>query len=110
LRIDGIHNWENIPNTESLKDVQFLKSPHRHEWYIQCFKEVTHTDRDSEFIHLKRDILEFLRNKYWDDDMRSHMFGSMSCEMIGELLCDEFNLSKCIVTEDNENGSVTVRN
>jgi hypothetical protein len=35
-----------------------------------------------------------------------HEFGAKSCEMIAIELINEFNLSRCEVNEDNENGAI----
>jgi hypothetical protein len=34
------------------------------------------------------------------------VFGARSCEMLAEELITQFNLSKCEVNEDNENGAI----
>ena len=106
LSVDGMHCWQNIPDTDQLNDVQFLKSLHRHIFNFKCVKVVDHNDRHVEFIHLKRDVLDFLHEQYYDDDQRSHMFGSRSCEMLAEQLISAFDLSSCEVSEDGENGSI----
>ena len=55
--------------------------------------------------HFQGDILEHLRNDYFDEDMRCHNFKSMSCEMIARELYEGFDLEYCSVFEDNENGA-----
>ena len=104
--VDGLHNWAGIPDTPELSDVQYLKNLHRHMFGFKCFKEVGHSDRDTEFIHLKHDIMAYLEVKYWDNNMRSHVFGSQSCEMLADELCQAFELYRCEVDEDGENGGV----
>lgn len=106
LSFDGVHNWATIPATQELKNVQFLKLPHRHTFNVTAFKYVDHSDRDIEFIVLKRIIQKYLRQKYYSDETDTHDIGSQSCEMIAKELCIEFNLYKCIVDEDGENGGI----
>jgi hypothetical protein len=95
LQVEGLHHWP----TCNIEEVNFLKNPHRHIFYITCKKEVTHDDRDIEIIMFKRKIHEHITNK-WKGD-----FGSMSCEMIAKYLLNEFGLFYCEVLEDNENGA-----
>lgn len=106
LSVDATHNWENIPDTFALKDVQFLKFPHRHMFGIKAYKIVNHNDRDLEFIHLKREIDYYLYNKYFHNEQKNLQFGSKSCEMLAEELIEKFQLSKCEVDEDGENGCI----
>lgn len=108
LAVEGTHNWTNCPHPE----VMYLRDPHRHIFHIKAYKEVTHADRDVEFIILKHRIQEYMKNKYYaqvgsfEFSQYLHVFGSMSCEMIAEELIEEFNLSRCEVNEDNENGAI----
>lgn len=97
-QIEGIHSWKDC----SLKDVDFLKYPHRHIFYITAIKKVNHNNREIEIITLKREIDNYL-NQIQD---KNKSFGNWSCEMIAEKLLIKFNLYECEVLEDNENGGV----
>jgi len=103
LEVEGIHCWPAAK--EVFPEVGFLSDKHRHTFYITCKKRVSHGDRDVEFIIFKRDILEYLRGEYLDEDVRCHNFESMSCEMLARELMDKFDLRYCSVFEDNENGA-----
>jgi hypothetical protein len=102
LQLPGIHNWTDCP----LDEVSYLRSPHRHVFHFKCHKIVTHDDRDCEFIMLKGRITKWLNKQYWDKKPRALVFGSMSCEMIAQVLIDKFDLCQCEVSEDNENGAI----
>ena len=97
LQFEGTHNWPECPFDE----VAYLRSPHRHVFYIKAYKNVNHTDRDVEFIMLKHRIAEYLKEQF-----PSGEFGSSSCEMIASELCTVFGLTKCEVSEDGENGAI----
>jgi len=99
LQVEGIHQWSKCP----FEDVKFLKDPHRHIFHIECEKEVHHDDRDVEFIRFKREITKYLVDKY--DDGECLKFNDMSCEMIAKELLTKYDLIKCSVFEDNENGA-----
>lgn len=105
MQIDGTHSWPGCPFDE----VAYLRDPHRHMFHIKAYKPVMHDDRDTEFIILKHHLLDYLRVQYYVDDLRTHVFGSMSCEMIAQELADTFDLSRCEVNEDGENGCVWTR-
>lgn len=106
--LDGVHNWDTLPiDEEYLKEVRFLKVPHRHMFGFKCYAKVEHGDRDIEFIVMKRDVIDYLNCTYYNNKERTHMFGSQSCEMIAEKLLEEFDyLYKVEVNEDNENGGI----
>lgn len=110
LQFEGIHCWPNCP----IEEVSYLRSPHRHIFHVKAYKQVFHDDRDVEFIWLKHRIQEFLNNWLQHSTHTTapvYDLGPMSCEMIANKLIDEFNLSRCEVSEDNENGAiVTVTN
>jgi hypothetical protein len=114
LQLEGFHNWENCP----IDEVDFLRSPHRHMFHFKCWVDVSHDDRDVEFIMLKRRVQTYLFDRYGETIEFEHflmtvkssyswlVFNSMSCEMIARDLMEAFNLSKCEVNEDGENGAV----
>lgn len=104
LQVDGIHNWPQAG--QYFKEVDFLSHPHRHLFYVQAKKEVYHDDRDVEFIMFKRDIENFLFEKFYDSEKRSHDFGHYSCEMIAKEIMEEFECVSVSVFEDDENGAI----
>lgn len=105
LSIDGTHQWKDCP----IKEVAFLKNIHRHMFYIRLEKEVTHNDRDIEIIELKHNILNYLKLNYYNEDLRTHCFKNMSCEMIAEDLLKTFFADLVEVLEDNENGAILIK-
>jgi hypothetical protein len=87
-------------------DVSFLQYPHRHIFHFQVWIDVTHSDRDIEFIQFKR----WLLNLYNDSILK---LDYKSCEMISNDLylqiADRYpdrNIT-IEVSEDGENGSLT---
>jgi hypothetical protein len=100
VQFAATHSWPGCP----FEDVAFLRVPHRHVFHIKAYKQVSHTDRDVEFIKLKMDIERYLQFRYPMGD-----FGSKSCEMLAKELILKFELSKCEVSEDNENGSLVTK-
>lgn len=97
ILFEAIHNWPECP----FEEVSYLRDPHRHIFYIKAYKQVNHDDRDVEFIMLKHDISFYLRQTY-----PAKQLGATSCEMLALKLVKEFDLSKCEVSEDNENGAI----
>lgn len=102
LQIEGLHNWPGCPFDE----VAYLRDLHRHMFHIKAYKEVTHSDRDVEFIMLKHAIAKHFFENHYDFITKTHRFGAMSCEMIGADLIKKFDLSRVEVSEDNENGAI----
>lgn len=102
LAVEGIHNWTNC----DIEEVSYLKFPHRHMFGIKATVNVSHDDRDVEFIVLKHKIRDYLNIQYWDSKHKCLLFGSMSCEMIARELIEQFDLSSCEVNEDGENGAI----
>ncbi len=110
-QIEGTHNWPSCPYDE----VDYLRVPHRHVFYIKAHKTVNHSDRDVEFIMLKHQIRNYLIKEYGRASQTAgggeihyyHCeFGAMSCEMLAEELISQFDLCRCEVSEDNENGAI----
>ena len=54
-QFEAIHRWATAPN-----EVDFLRSPHRHVFHVELRVKVTHTNRDIEFILLKRCVDDYL--------------------------------------------------
>lgn len=102
--MEGLHNWPDA-GKEDLS-VVYLKENHRHIFHIRVIKSVKHSDRDIEIIGFKKEILEYLNNKYFDTTLKLHNLGARSCEMLAEELCEKFDLELCSVLEDGENGAL----
>lgn len=94
---EGVHCWPECP----FEEVSYLRDPHRHVFYIKAYKKVFHDDRDVEFILLKHKIEQYLHDTYSDRDL-----GSKSCEMLASELLEQFDLCRCDISEDNENGAI----
>ena len=84
-------------------DVSFLGYPHRHTFHFKVQIQVTHNDRDIEFIQFKR----WLENLYKEDVLQ---LDYKSCEMIADDLYLQINekypgrFVVIDVAEDGENG------
>lgn len=102
LEIEGIHNWPGCPFDE----VAYLRDPHRHVFHIKAYKTVTHSDRDVEFIMLKHDIKKYIMGRYFNETECLCWFGAKSCEMLAIEIIETFELSRCEVSEDGENGAI----
>ena len=102
LQVEGSHFWTECP----FEEVFYLRNLHRHVFHIKANKKVTHDDRDVEFIMLKHEIEAWLYDMYFDEAIRLLNFRGMSCEMIAKKLITKFNLTKCEVSEDGENGAI----
>jgi hypothetical protein len=98
LDIEGLHCWESC----NIDEVDYLKHLHRHTFGFLCRAEVTHNDRDIEFIEFKHKIKEYLGKKYYDPKYKCCNFTGQSCESLAEDLIAAFNLCRCSVSEDNE--------
>ena len=103
LAVDACHNFPKA--AELFPEVDFLSERHRHMFHFTVACKVTHSDRDKEFIMLKRDVLEYLYDTYYRNESRTHEFGPRSCEMLGEEILNKFDAEWVEVWEDNENGA-----
>lgn len=103
LQLEGVHCWPEC----DVEGVEFLKHPHRHIFFIECKKEISHNDRDIEIIKLKRSIQDYMTKKYAINDITCE-FGRKSCEDLAEEILNAFDLNYCSVLEDNENGAEVI--
>ena len=108
LEFEALHCWASIPDDSPS---QFLKYPHRHLFKITVYSEVSHTDRDLEFIHLKHRVQKFLKEEFTDFSVDSDIpfIKSMSCEDLALHLLEKLNLNKVKVSEDGENGAIVFK-
>lgn len=93
--------------TGSWDDVSFLGVLHRHIFHFKVWIEVTHADRDIEFIQFKR----WLQRLYTQDVLD---LNHKSCEMIADdlyAIINEHYPDRSVwieVSEDGENGCFNV--
>ena len=103
LAVDGMHNFPKA--AELFPEVAFLADRHRHMFHFTLAKMVNHSDRDREFIMLKRDIIDYINGEYFSDFTRTCEFGPKSCEMLAEEILKEFDADWVECWEDMENGA-----
>ena len=103
LSVEGMHNFPKAK--ELFPEVGFLADRHRHMFTFKVCCPVTHSDRDKEFIMLKRDVIEYINSRYYNKATRVCEFGPMSCEMLAEEVLRAFNADWVEVWEDDENGA-----
>jgi hypothetical protein len=95
-RFEGFHSWPNAPS-----EVAFLRDPHRHIFHVRCWREVTHDDRDVEFILWKREIEKQI-GLLADANDTKHW----SCERWARAIGERCGAHSVEVSEDGENGAL----
>lgn len=97
----GFHHWPEAP-----EEVLFLRSPHRHKFFVKLAVTVGHDDREVEFFILQR----WLKKQI--EIMNKSMKARKSCENMAEFLINqtmrEYGVNRritCTISEDNENGA-----
>ena len=105
---EGIHKYPAALEDPKLApgdyyDVSFLGYPHRHIFHFKVKIQVTHNDRDIEFIQFKRWLESLYAGGTLELDYKS-------CEMIADDLYNEISTKypgrfvEIDVAEDGENG------
>lgn len=102
LSVEGMHYYLDASEKHGLS-VKFLEYPHRHMFHIEVRVSVKHDNRDKEFILLKREVIEYLHSKYYQEELNVLDFRKMSCEMIAKDLMFVFHADSVKVSEDDEN-------
>lgn len=111
---EGIHKYPAALEDFNLKtddeyDVSFLGYPHRHIFHFKVAIQVTHNDREIEFIQFKR----WLENLYGKGTIE---LNNQSCEMICDSLYEHIASRypdrdvEITVSEDGENGATLYYN
>lgn len=99
-RFTALHSWPDAPVSH-----EFLRQPHRHEFHVIVWAQVSGTDREIEFIDLKEKVTAYCRENFEGRNLKG-----TSCEMIALQILKEFNQLYCVeVSEDGENGSIVSR-
>lgn len=102
LSVEGMHYYLDASEKHGLP-MKFLEFPHRHMFHIEVRVSVKHDNRDKEFILLKREVIEYLHSKYYQEELNVLDFRKMSCEMIAKDLMFVFHADSVKVSEDDEN-------
>ena len=110
---EGVHMYPGADTDPKLAtgdwdDVSFLGIPHRHTFHFKVQIQVTHNDRDIEFIQFKR----WMERLYAEVDSSTSVLqlNHKSCEMIADDLYLQINekypgrFVVIDVAEDGENG------
>lgn len=98
--IPGIHYWKNAPAC-----VDYLRSPHRHNFVIQAKFLVTGEDREIEIFTQQKGIKRLVCTNYRYDGELVY-FESDSCEQIAKKICSEYpNCVEVTVLEDGKGGA-----
>ena len=99
VRWEGVHHWNEAP-----EEVSFLRHPHRHQFEATLHVSVEHSDRDVEFIMLKRSLRNFVQGRlqgYVKDASCEDM-----CHRIAQAMNQlGYRVRRVQVSEDGENGA-----
>jgi len=96
---EGFHCWPAAP-----EEVAFLRDRHRHRFHWKVWWNVTHHDRDKEFILLQRAVAKSI-----SEQQANAVVETWSCESWCQWLLDVHDACRVEVNEDLENGSVVTR-
>lgn len=99
FHFEGIHSWPDVPDNHP---ATYLRNPHRHLFYVQATKRVSHEERDIEIIEFKKEMKRYCGEQFSGPH-------TLSCETMARKLLEAFNLEKCRVLEDGENGAEVER-
>jgi hypothetical protein len=111
---EGIHKYPGADTDPKLAtgdeyDVSFLGYPHRHIFHFKVAIQVTHNDRDIEFIQFKR----WLENSFKSGVMQlDHKSCEMICDDLYEYIASRYPERdiEITVSEDGENGATIYYN
>lgn len=99
VRWEGVHHWNEAPT-----EVDFLRHPHRHQFEATLHVSVEHSDRDVEFIMLKRSLRDFVKG-YLQGYVKDASCEDM-CHRIAQAMNQRgYRVRRVQVSEDGENGA-----
>ncbi len=94
----GMHKWAAAPDHR-----EYLRFPHRHNFFVEVTIQVWHNEREIEF----HDLLQFCKDNFPQGEYKG-----ASCETLAEQLLEKLvteypeRLVQVSVLEDNENGAI----
>ncbi len=94
----GFHYWKDAP-----EEYAYLRNVHRHMFHVRAEMEVTHDNRNIEFIDLKEKVNDFINLNYMNKEF------PFSCEQIASTLAGTFGFDRVEILEDNENGGIYIK-
>ncbi len=105
---EGIHKYPAAATDPNLADVAFLANEHRHIFHFHVAIEVTHNDRDIEFIQFKR----WLEGLYQGTLQLNFKSCEMICDDLYEAIATRYpdRIVEITVSEDGENGATITYN
>lgn len=105
---EGFHKYPAAATDPNLADVAFLANEHRHIFHFNVAIEVTHNDRDIEFIQFKR----WLESLYQGTLQLNYKSCEMICDDLYEAIASRYPDRKIQITvsEDGENGATVIYN
>jgi hypothetical protein len=105
---EGIHKYPAAATDPNLADVSFLANEHRHIFHFNVAIEVTHKDRDIEFIQFKR----WLEALYQGTLQLNYKSCEMICDDLYEVIATRYpdRFVEITVSEDGENGATITYN
>jgi hypothetical protein len=105
---EGIHKYPAAATDPNLADVSFLANEHRHIFHFKVAIEVTHNDRDIEFIQFKR----WLEALYQGTLQLNYKSCEMICDDLYEVIATRYpdRFVEITVSEDGENGATITYN
>lgn len=101
---EGLHCYPNAPD-----EVSFLRQLHRHKFEVVLDIEVSHLDRELEFLMVKNRLDQFISDNIIKADKHCscEMYANMIINFVIGLYGPDRNIS-CEVNEDGENGAFVV--
>ena len=103
-QVEGVHYWPNAP-----AEIMILNQPHRHIFHVKLSVSVSESDREIEFILLKRWlVIACSRVIAWSVNSPA----TKSCEMFAQEIIEDAEVQYpgrkyiCEVSEDGENGAI----
>lgn len=98
-QFEGFHCWPDAPERHI-----YLRYVHRHVFHVRVEWEVSHNERELEFIELKRKTLDHIRLI-----KNGNVVDNWSCEHWAEELLKQLQACSVTVSEDGENGATVER-
>ena len=100
---EALHKWDAADGV-----IDYLKYPHRHLFHVQMEWEVTHEDRQIEFISMKQNVDRWIARL--GESEHEPLLINWSCETYASKLGKVWGCTRVMVSEDGENGAIWIRN